>query len=95
MDYENNLTLFAVLNHFGFNEVLCLVCTCFSRRDMSVLVMAFQLLYAHARTEEDDILFLQTNGLLTRTASNCPTNETTILIKKSVLSLASTRQPDE
>ena len=62
MDYKNSETLFAVLNHFGFNRVLCLVCMCFPRRDISVLAMAFQLLYAHARTEEDDILFLQTTG---------------------------------
>ena len=60
------------------------MCLCFSRRGISILVMALQLLYAHARTEEDAILFLQTNGLLTRVAPNCPTcNRATTLIKKS------------
>ena len=56
-------------------------------RQVSLVVMALQLLYAHARTEEAAILYLQTNGLLTRDAPNCPTcDRATTLIKKSATS---------
>ena len=80
MDNKTNKILLTCSIILVSMRFFCLVCLCFSRRGISVLVMA---LYAHARTEEDAILFLQTNGLLTRVAPNCPTcNRTTTLIKK-------------
>ena len=74
---KTSLTCSIILVSMG---VFCLVC-------LSFVVMALQLLYAHARTEEAAILYLQTYRLLTRGAPNCPTcNRATTLIKKSATS---------
>ena len=63
--YNKNTNIFVVFNHFGINGRFL--------SGLSFVVMALQLLYAHARTEEAAILYLQTYQLLTRDAPNCPT----------------------
>ena len=60
---KTSLTCSTILDSMG---VFCLVC-------LSFVVMALQLLYAHARTEEAAILYLQTYQLLTRDTPNFPT----------------------
>ena len=60
---KTSLTCSIILDSMG---VFCLVF-------LSFVVMALQLLYAHARTEEAAILYSQTYQLLTRDAPNCPT----------------------
>ena len=76
---KTSLMCSIILDSMG---VFCLVC-------LSFVVMALQLLYAHARTEEAAILYLQTCQLLTRDAPNCPTcNRAKIKIGPALVSIS-------